>query len=1002
MRNLNLKFRYLISKPHALFITLFLIPVLAFAQELTTVSGTIKSSEDGMGIMDVEVSVQGTDYVAFTDENGNYELEVPDNATLTYSIEGFQAQDIPVNGLSTMNVTLAPARDQVLEEVVVIGYGTTKKSDLTGSVTSVGQDDITAIPVTNALEVMQGKVPGLDMTKSSGQPGAGLNFNIRGNRSLNASNGPLIVVDGMIYGTDVDINPNDIQSLEVLKDASATAIYGTLGANGVILITTKRGRTGKSKISFNSYYGVQEANGLIDIMNGLEWVQLRREARRTVGEWNSPEDDANILNPIQLSNFQNGIWTNWADQMVTKGTQQNYQIGVSGGSDKTNYYFSMEYFQEDGILRNDNLNRYSGRLALDHQVTDNFKLSSVVNYVIKDQDLRRDPLNQAYKISPLGSPYNEDGTVNIFPLGDTSNLNPMVDDNRNNYQQNLRSDRFFGTISGIWTPFKNFTFTSRLGLDRSSSRTGLFAATNTLTTGADGLSLARADNALFNRTTFENFINYDLTLGKHEIQSMVGTSIWKTRQEDYFSQGRNLSSLTMLYHNLGATQEQIAIGSNLMEQQMASFFGRVNYIFNKKYLLTGVVRADGSSVLSEGNKWGFFPSVAASWIVSNEDFLKESSSVNNLKLRASYGISGNSAVSPYQTKGVLGRSTYNFNVGTSEIGAFGFYPALVSTPGLTWETTATVNFGLDFGFFSNRISGTVDVYQQETKDLLVQRAIPATSGFTSAWDNLGRTRNRGIEVLLSTEIFRPVNRDGFSWSTDFTFTKNNEEILELPTGDRDLANSWFVGSPIGVFFDYEKIGIWQLGEEELAAQYGQQVGDIRVRDQNGDGVITTDDRIIVGTTVPDYTLGINNRIGYKGFELSVFAFIRKGQTIIDQQATSYKRDGMANGANVNYWTPENPSNEFPRPNAGASNASTQYFSTLGYADGTFFKIRDITLAYTLPNKFTDALNVSKLRLYATAKNYFVWSDIDPIDPERGGGESFPMTKMILMGINLEF
>ncbi|SMC90070.1 SusC/RagA family TonB-linked outer membrane protein [Moheibacter sediminis] len=1001
MRNLNWKFRYLLSKPHTLFITLFLIPVMAFAQELTTVSGTITSSEDKMGIMDVQVSVEGTDYVAFTDENGNYEFEVPDNATLSFTIEGFQQQDIPVNGLSTINVAMAPARDQILEEVIVIGYGTTKKSDLTGSVASVGQDDLTAIPVTNALEALQGKVAGMDMTKSSGQPGAGLNFNIRGNRSLNASNGPLIVVDGMIYGNDVDINPNDIQSLEVLKDASATAIYGTLGANGVILITTKRGKKGKSKISYNTYYSVNDVGRYADIMTGPEFVQLRREARRTVGEWNGPEDDVNIFTPVQLENFNNGIWSNWAEEVMELGSQQNHQLSIAGGSDKTNYYFSMEYFKEDGILANDDLNRYSGRLALDHQITDKLKLSTVLNYIIKDQDLRRDPLNQANKISPLGPAYDEFGEVVLLPIGD-QNISPLADNNRKNYVNNDRTDRFFGTVSALWTPFKNFNFTSRLGIDRTNSRIGMFSGQNTIEVGVDGLSIARVDNELFNRTTFENFINYDFKLGSsHEFQTMVGTSIWKTRQEDYFAQGRNLASITMLYNNLGAAQEQIAIGSNLMEQQMASFFGRVNYIFKEKYLLTGVVRADGSSVLSEGNKWGFFPSIAGSWIVSREEFLKENSTVNNLKLRASYGISGNSAVSPYQTKGVLGRSTYAFNQGSAENAAFGFYPALVSTPGLTWETTATLNFGLDFGFFNNRISGSVDVYQQDTKDLLMQRAIPGTSGFTLAWDNIGKTRNQGIEVLLSTDFVRQNEKKGFGWSTDFTFTANKEEIVDLPSGDRDLANLWFVGSPISVFYDYEKLGIWQLGQEAEAAQYGQEPGDIRVKDQNGDGVITVEDRIILGNNVPDYTLGINNRFKYKGFELSAFIFIRQGQMISSEAAGAYKINGLENGADVDYWTPENATNNYPRPDAGTNPTSAQYFSTLRYVDGSFIKIRDITLAYDFPSKFVDRMGISKLRLYATAKNYFVFSEIEPYDPERGGLLSFPMTRQLLMGLNIE-
>lgn len=998
MKREKIKAKFLFSKYNLALAGLFFLPAMVSAQDIKKVSGTITDGKSNLS--NVEIYVEGTDYMTFTDENGYYEIEVPDDQTLTFTIDGYQKQEILINGSSVLDVTLLPEKTESLDEVVIIGYGSTKKSDLTGSVTSISQEDLTAIPVTNALEALQGKVPGMDMTKQSGEPGSGLNFNIRGNRSLNASNGPLVVVDGMIYGSDVDINPNDIQSLEVLKDASATAIYGTLGANGVILITTKKGKKGKSKISYNTYYSVVDVGNYAEIMTGPEFVQLKREARRTVGEWNSPDDDYKIFTPTQLSNYQNGIWSNWADEVMSLGTQENHQISASGGSEKTNYYISLEYFKENGVLKNDNLNRYSGRVALDHQLTDKFKLSSVINYIVKDQDLRRDPLNQANKLSPLGPAYDSEGNIVENPLGEL-NLSPLVDEIPGNYINNDSTNRIFGTLSAIWNPFKGFTFTSRLGIDKTNTRIGVFAAPNTLEVGADGLSLARVENQTFGRTTFENFANYEFKLGDHEFQTMLGTSIWKTHQEDYLAQGRNLSSLTMLYNNLGAAQQQIEIGSNLIEQQMASFFGRINYIYKGKYLLNGVLRSDGSSLLSEGNKWGFFPSVAASWIINREDFLRDVSSISNLKIRTSYGISGNSAVSPYQTKGVLGRSTYAFDEGSSEGAAYGYYPAMVSTPGLTWETTATLNFGLDFGFFKNRITGTIDIYQQDTKDLLMQRAIPATTGFTVAWDNVGKTRNRGIEVLLSTEFIRQNSNKGFGWETDFTFTKNKEEIVDLPSGDRDLANLWFVGSPINVFYDYEKIGIWQLGEEQDAALYGQKPGEIRVKDQNGDGKITTEDRVILGNSTPDYTLGINNKFKYKGFELGAFIFIRQGQMIESEAAGSYKINGLENGIKADYWTPENPTNKYPRPDASTNPTSARYFSTLKYVDGSFVKIRDITLAYNFNRNVLDHLHLSKLRVYATAKNYFVFSKMDPYDPERGGRLSYPMTRQITLGLNIE-
>lgn len=420
----------------------------SYGQDLREITGTVKAAEDGMPLPSVNVFIENTDYAAISDFNGNFTINVPTTeVNLKFSSVGFIAKTISVDSeTSTVNVSME-TDVQALGEVVVVGYGTVKKSDLTGSVATIDQEELTAIPTSNALETLQGKMPGLDLTKSSGQAGAGLNFTIRGNRSLNASNGPLVVVDGIIYGTTMDVNPNDIASVEVLKDASATAIYGTLGANGVILITTKSGTAGKSRISVNSYYAIQSLGGYADIMTGPQWVQLRREARRTVGEWNGVEDDPNIFNPVQLENFRNGIYTNWADELLGSGSIQNHQVSVSGGSDKTTYYFSMEYFKEEGLLENDQLNRYSGRLQVNHKVLDNLSLGTNIQYTLKDRDIRRDPLNQANKMSPLGRPYDDNGDFILFPVGDSSTLNPLVDQQPGNFENNEKNNRFFGNIS---------------------------------------------------------------------------------------------------------------------------------------------------------------------------------------------------------------------------------------------------------------------------------------------------------------------------------------------------------------------------------------------------------------------------------------------------------------------------------------------------------------------------------------------------------------------------
>ncbi|WP_234364195.1 SusC/RagA family TonB-linked outer membrane protein [Lunatibacter salilacus] len=739
--------------------------------------------------------------------------------------------------------------------------------------------------------------------------------------------------------------------------------------------------------------------GYADIMTGPEWVDLRRESRRTVGEWNGPDDDANIFNPTQLENFRNGVYTDWARELLGMGSQQNHQIGISGGDKKLSYYFSMEYFNEKGLLVNDELDRYSGRMTVDYKVTDRLKLSTNLMYTIRDHDRRRDPLNQANKMSPLGPAFDAEGNVLIFPVGDASTLNPLTDQVPGNYQDNEMNRRFFGNVSLDWMISDKISFTSRLGVDNTTSRRGLFSATNTIEVGPNGLSIARLNNRFASRNTWENFATYTNTFGDHNLQVLLGQSIWATTNETSFSEGRDLLSPTMLYQNIGATQTAVRVGSNYDRTSLASFFGRVNYKYKDRYLFTGVLRTDGSSVLAPGNKWGFFPSAALSWIAKEEGFLSSNDAISEMKFRLSYGVSGNSAVSAYQTLGGLSKSTYAFDRGAAELPAFGFYPSLIAASNLGWETTASTNFGVDFGFANNRITGSLDLYQQDTKDLLMQRALPTTSGFTSSWDNVGRTRNRGVELLLST-----INVDrsqGLSWFTDFTFGANKEEIVELVEGDRDLANGWFVGYPISSYYDYEKLGIWQLGEESLAAENQQLPGEIRVRDQDGNGVITPEDRTIIGSNVPRFSAGVNNRFSYKDFELNVFVFARVGQMIVSEAAGSYKIDGLENGPMVDYWTPENPTNSYPRPNAGTSRASTRYYSTLRYEDGSFLKIRDVTLAYNLPAQIAQRLSVSRLRVYTTAKNYFVWSNMGPYDPERGGNLSFPMTRQMVFGLNID-
>ncbi|MDJ1498446.1 TonB-dependent receptor [Cytophagaceae bacterium DM2B3-1] len=980
----------------------FYSPASEIAESLaTTITGSVKDNE-GVALPGVSVVLKGTITGTTTNHEGKYSLSIPSDKSdqvLVFSFIGYMSIEVPVGNKTVVDVVLQ-ADVKALSEVVVIGYGTVKKSDLTGSVASVREKELTAIPVTNALESLQGKVAGLDLTRTSGQPGAGLNFTIRGNRSLSASNQPLILVDGIQYSSTVDINPNDIASIEVLKDASSTAIYGTRGANGVILITTKKGASGSTKVSFNSYYGVQNMTGYADIMDGPQWVQLRREARRTAGEWNSPEDDSKIFNATQLENYNNGIWTDWAKEILGSGSQQNYQIGLSGGSDKTTFYASLEYFKEKGLLRNDDLQRYNGRFTLEHSIHKNLKVGINLLYTYKDRNARNNPLNQANKMSPLGRPYDDEGNFLTFPVGDASTLNPLVDEQPGAFVNNTIEKRMFSTLNLNWEIVKGLSFQTRLGVNTVDSRTGYFAATNTIDAGPNGQSIARASENPYQGITWENFLTFDQAVGIHSFNVVAGTSTIKSREETYSAEGRNLSSPTFSYHNLGASQNAIQIQSKILESQLASYFARFSYKLADKYLFNATLRADGSSVLAKGHKWGYFPSAAVAWKLKEEGFLRPVDLVSDLKVRASYGISGTSAVQPYQTTGGLGKSTYAFDQGNSEVPAYGYFPMILAAPQLSWEKTATTNFGIDFGLMNNRITGSVDIYQQDTRDLLLQRNIPTSTGYRTTWDNIGKTRNRGIEAILS--LVALDSKGGFRWNTDFNFTSNKEEIRQLSLGNRDLANSWFVGSPTQVWYDYEKIGIWQLNEEDEATKYGQIPGQIKVRDLDNNGTITPEDRIILGTQRPKWTLGINNRFSYKGFELTVFVYSRIGQMISSEAANSYKIDGLENGTVVDYWTPENPTNAYPRPDSRTNRTAARYYSTLRYVNGSFTKIRDITLAYTFPDAIRSKLSLSRLRVYASAKNYFTFSKMAPYDPERGGALDFPMTRLIVFGINADF
>ena len=980
------------------FVFVMLVVQCAFAQD-RTITGTVTDNKQEP-LIGVNVVVKGNTSVgAITDLDGKYSLSVPEGkATLVFSYIGYVTQEVSVGSRNTVDVVLVDDA-QALDEVVVVGYGVVKKRDLVGSIASVKSQDITAVPTSNVLESMQGKIAGLDMTRSSGQPGSAFNFTIRGNRSLTASNAPLILVDGIAYGTDIDINPNDVESIEVLKDASTTAIYGSRGANGVILVTTKKGKEGKAKVDFNAYWGPSFSTNLPKVNNTEQYVAMRREAMRAVGQWNSPADDGVIWDAVALERIKNNVNTDWYDLIMDDATTQNYQVSISGGTDATKVSFSLDYFDETGILIGDDFDRFNGRINVSQRIMKGMEAGASALFTTSTRNAApSNVFHAAQTKEPYGVPFNEDGSLNKYPFtgSGATDINMLFNQDKNNYVDETKSNRFFGTLFLNWEIIKGLQFRTNFGYDSQNSRNGHFEGVNsTFVESNKGLAKVSKSETHSTSWTWENTLTYTKDFDIHSLTAMVGHSMSKSSSEDTYAEGKGLSFEQSLFHNLDGTQQDYALSSTLTESSMLSYFARLNYKLLDKYLLTATLRADGSSVLAKGNRWGYFPSVAVAWRMKDEHFLSSVDEISDLKLRLSYGLSGNSAVSPYQTTGGLSKTIYEFGT----VPAYGYRPYSMANLELQWEKTRVLNFGVDFGLFNNRVYATIDAYKTWTSDLLLPMILPGHTGFTEVISNVGKTETRGIDLSINTVNF---DTKDFKWTTDLTFSANKEEITALNTNQNDVGSGWFIGSSTKVFYDYEKIGIWQTSEAAEAAKYGQEPGDIKVRDQNNDGAIdANNDRKVLGQQTPKWTAGLNNRFEYKGWELSFFLYARVGHLIQNEAAANFNPSGWNNSIACDYWTPENPTNAYPRPNFN-KNESMLYKSTLAYCKGNFLKIKDITFGYSFPKQMISKLNMSKLRIYTTLKNFFTFSAVDDYDPERGGSNSYPMTKQVVFGINVSF
>lgn len=977
------------------------------------VTGTV-SDETGSPLPGVTILLKGTTTGTTTDLDGKYSISGPATGVLVFSFIGYTPLEETIGNRSLIDVSLSPDLAD-LEEVVVVGYGTVKKSQLTGAISSVGNKEIQELPITDARQALQGRAAGVDVTQAGSKPGSAPQVRIRGRRSFNASNEPLYVVDGIpTVGGLQDINPSDITSMEVLKDASATAIYGSRGSNGVVLITTKRGNVGKTVVSLDSYYGINEELGRIDVFNGSEFAEYKRESRRATGRYPegpaTSEADAKIFEPVELESIELGRSTDYPAGLLRTGNIQSHQVGVSGGSEKTTFYISANYFKDVGIIYNQDFTRYTFRINLDHQINNKVKIGTSTLFTRSDRNGENfNPMGGALAENPLGKPYDDEGNLIFLPTTDGLRTNPFAEIVPGAQVDETRRYRAFTSFYGSWEITKGLTYRLVFGPDLNISRNGRFTGSQT-NARRGGPPTGSVDDRFNFNYTLENILTYNKTF--NSIHNLNVTAL-QSFQQDRFEQTTisvlNIPAPSQLYHRLGDAAQITGANTNLVEWSLLSYMARVNYTFKEKFLVTGTIRADGSSRFGENNKFGYFPSAAVGWNMHQEGFLKNSSKVDQLKLRASYGSIGNQAITPYQTQALLGRTSYAWD----NTAAFGYRPNTIGNPDLRWETSTTFNTGVDFSFFKGRVMGSLEYYITNTSDLLAPQPLPNSTGFGGFTTNIGETQNRGVELSLST---LNIEKGDFTWSTDIIFTKNTEEIISLPNGD-DIAAGRFIGKPLTIFFDLKKIGIWQTDEADVAQSFGDKPGEIKVEDLNGDNRINSLDRQFLGSAVPDFSMGMTNRFAYKGFDFSFFIFTRQGSMIRSVFHTSNNNlFGRYNNLDVDYWTPDNPTNAYPRPNENQE--FPKYNSSMSLFDGSFVKVRNINLGYTFNDVALKKIGFSSLRLYSSIQNPFIWSDyrsvhkgVDPetfIDGEQGveaGAITANVTPPVVQytfGINVKF
>jgi TonB-linked SusC/RagA family outer membrane protein len=1006
-------------------LTLFTVGAAGQAQQVGRIVGRVTATE-GLSLPGIQVVVIGTTRGAVSDTAGRFTIsDVPVGqrvvraARLGYSPA---SQTVTVESGQTVTVALQMAQAALqLEGVVTTGYGTQSRREVSGAVSTITADVLQQVVGGNPLDAIKGRIPGVDVTATSFDPGATQTIRIRGTRSITAGNNPLYVVDGVpITGDLRDIDPNSIETIDVLKDAAAAAVYGSRGANGVVMITTKRGSlSGLTDVTLTGTYGSSRIREEVPMMSGQEFANFRRESYRNSNTasyatacanylTNPVPCDAVALDPTMRANLAAGVNTNWQDLMLRDGFLQNTQLGLAGGNTTTRFRVGLGYLGQNAINIVQGYTSRSGSFNVSHQ-QGRLSLQLGIQGAQNHRDVGRGSVmwDEVLFNPALGRNTDSTGRQVFLPTEDGLLVNPVMAAKA--YQRGIDRTNVLGTLTGVFELASGLKFNVAFGPQFTNQTDGELIGIYTRQkrgTGAPDATARRTQNSNY---TLSNFLDYDRTLTEHHVQltALYEVATFKTVFDS--AAATQLPFDSQLWYNLG-TGSTPTLNGVYTRTSLKSGMGRLNYTFRDRYSLQLTGRYDGSSVLAEGHKFAFFPAASLGWQVGDEDFMKNVPALTDLKLRLSYGRVGNSAIGAYQTLGLLSRTWYAS--GTNYLTAFS--PGAIPNPGLKWETTDKSNVGLDFGLFDQRVSGSLDVYREKTHDLLLSRALPYTSGYSSVLENVGATQNTGVEIGLTTQNLR--NYHGLNWTTDLSWSTNKNKIVALSSGlTADVGNLRWVGQPISVYYDFQYVGLWQYADTALArTMCGCKVGSVRVADLNGDGKLNADDRTIINRhyNFPKWQGSMNNRFTFKNLDAAVLTTARIGFLINDAFTAAYNSlAGRFNNISTNYWTPENQTGTEPRPSVDGLGG---FASARNYKDGSFVRVRDISLGYTLSPSLANRFSSKGARIYIRAQDPFIFTSYKGWDPEAGfsvgnpnsgasqidqGGPAF---RSLLAGIDVRF